>query len=334
MSLTKKMIMEQSRRGAHNHNARRALPLKRNNVSTARVSSSGSRSGKKKRSKTNRLLPVLKKLQLKERGMWVKKQLYVKPGMSKVYVMVSSDKRAHFQQLSKKSVWFHKSPSPRISSSLLGGGSKYNVIKKERASPPLKMIGVVPVVFTGPGKYGDFMWMKDQPEYKKSLFLYNDNVQAFDSGTFFAGGGNAAIRPLKKIGRAFGIPTGDRCGFESLESNNNKEYLEYAFHLLVDFIFAWENINGPYDNIFFSSVDAKGSCVGTGIFQVGEDVTRYVADCIWKVPKALYTKRLVNAHLKAGVKFKPTKTDFFFHKPLLDENFFSVYCTSDMLSVI
>jgi hypothetical protein len=50
--------------------------------------------------------------------------------------------------------------------------------------------------------------MLQQKEYEKHFFVYNDNEEAYKSGHFRIGKGNAIIRPYKKIGRAYGIPTG------------------------------------------------------------------------------------------------------------------------------
>ena len=65
-------------------------------------------------------------------------------------------------------------------------------------------IKVVRSTYRGAGVLGDYLWMIDQPEFARALFIFNDNEEQFDAyvageaNGFTAGGGNAAIRPLRK----------------------------------------------------------------------------------------------------------------------------------------
>ena len=79
-------------------------------------------------------------------------------------------------------------------------------------------------VFLESGVDGDFGWMIQQPEFARSLFVFNDNESQFNAfhegkpSGLSAGGGNAIIRPYQgtKPQRAAGIPTGDLGGYSEL----------------------------------------------------------------------------------------------------------------------
>ena len=71
------------------------------------------------------------------------------------------------------------------------------------------MLTLTPSVFVQPGAAGDFSWMIEQPDWRQTLFIFNDNetqsrvfldqvaTGAIDVGSSAcqAGGGNAVIRP-------------------------------------------------------------------------------------------------------------------------------------------
>ena len=135
--------------------------------------------------------------------------------------------------------------------------------------------------YTGSGCVGDFSWMIDRPEYARSLFIFNDNEMqfiAFHTGHeagFTAGGGNAAIRPYQGHSpvRAAGIPTGERSGYQ---------YLDLNVRALVDDAMAHIHrllAGGNYDEVIFS-YDATNDTLGTGIFQVANEVKSYIFECI------------------------------------------------------
>ncbi len=73
---------------------------------------------------------------------------------------------------------------------------------------------LVPTVFSGAGKVGDFGWMIRRPEYARHFFIFNDNEHQYRCNDLTAGLGNAVIRPYKDGNppRAWGIPTGDSRG--------------------------------------------------------------------------------------------------------------------------
>ena len=103
------------------------------------------------------------------------------------------------------------------------------------------MIEVIRSEFQGPGAIGDFGWMINQPEFSKTLFVFNDNEEEFyahhsdGSHSCQPGGGNAIIRPFqcRPEPRAAGVPTGSYAqgvhymGYSSLD-HQVREAIEAA----------------------------------------------------------------------------------------------------------
>ena len=147
------------------------------------------------------------------------------------------------------------------------------------------MIEVMPTMFSGLGKIGDFAWMQIQPEYAKSLFVFNDNEEQFDAflagkaNGFTAGGGNAIARPWRKLTppKSAGIPTGrGNSGYSNLD-NSVKAKIDQALDVI--------NLltgSGEYDRVVFSA-DSSCSKIGTGIFSVSDDVRRYIFRCLMEI---------------------------------------------------
>ena len=136
--------------------------------------------------------------------------------------------------------------------------------------------------FKGGGKAGDFGWMIRQPDYDDALFIFNDNEEEFRahqrhgpaSGRCHAGGGNAAIRPsqCQLPQRAAGIPTGvDGQGYRRLD-DHVRGVIDDALQAIRDLV-----ATGRYGRIIYSADNAAGD-LGTGIFQVSDDVKRYIVD--------------------------------------------------------
>ena len=131
--------------------------------------------------------------------------------------------------------------------------------------------------FVGPRQEGDFSWMIERPEYARSLFIFNDNEMqfiAFHTGHeagFTAGGGNAAIRPYQGHSpiRAAGIPTGEKSGYQNLDLNVRALVDDAMAH--IQRLLA----TGNYDQVIFS-YDAANDTLGTGIFDVADEVKSYI----------------------------------------------------------
>ena len=98
-------------------------------------------------------------------------------------------------------------------------------------------------VFKDRGVDGDFGWMIQQPQFARSLFVFNDNESQFlafhegEPSGLSAGGGNAIIRPYQesKPQRAAGVPTGDHGGYSEL-SPQIKQTIDRAIEYIKDYI--------------------------------------------------------------------------------------------------
>jgi hypothetical protein len=141
--------------------------------------------------------------------------------------------------------------------------------------------------FKGGGKAGDFGWMIRQPDYDDALFIFNDNEAEFrahqdhgmGSGRCHAGGGNAGIRPFQcqVPQRAAGIPTGaDGQGYQRLD-DHVRGVIDDALLAIRDLV-----ATGRYGRIIYSAENAAGD-LGTGIFQVSDDVKRYIVEGLRKL---------------------------------------------------
>jgi hypothetical protein len=139
-------------------------------------------------------------------------------------------------------------------------------------------ISVIRSIYRGPGALGDYLWMINQPEFARALFVFNDNEEQFDAYLageafgFDAGGGNAAIRPLRKLlpPRAAGIPTGkNRRGYSALDTAT-KTKIDAAL-AVVDALLK----TGDYDQVVVSR-DKDSETLGTGTFKVALEVRDYI----------------------------------------------------------
>lgn len=142
-------------------------------------------------------------------------------------------------------------------------------------------IQIMPLIYKGPNRIGDFSWMIQRPEYKDVLFLFNDNQEQFiafinrNPGACSAGNGNAAIRPYQcsKFPRAAGIPTGSLgVGYQTLEQANPfiDDAILYIRRLLK---------TGRYKKIAYSA-DADGRSLGVSIYSPVDSVKEYIVNQI------------------------------------------------------
>ena len=134
-------------------------------------------------------------------------------------------------------------------------------------------------VFQGGGCDGDFGWMIKQPEFARSLFIFNDNETQFEDfhhgrlGGLSAGGGNAIIRSYQgtKPQRAAGIPTGDHGGYSELSPQviqTIDRAIQYIRALLQ---------SGDCDEVIFS-YDSNNNTLGTVIFKPHASVKKHIYD--------------------------------------------------------
>ena len=137
---------------------------------------------------------------------------------------------------------------------------------------------VIPVVFSGKDKYGDFNWMIKQPTYNDAIFLFNENVESFYNGYSKGGMGNAIIRPYRYTSpiKAMPIPTGYinfndegwKGGFRRLDKRT-KQIIDDAFELIYQLI-----RDRKIKKVFYSA-EPDGR-LGTSIFHVNEKVIDYI----------------------------------------------------------
>jgi len=140
---------------------------------------------------------------------------------------------------------------------------------------------VIKSQYSGPRQNGDFSWMIGRPEFARALFIFNDNEAqfiAFQTGHasgLSAGGGNAAIRPYQGHSpiRAAGIPTGNHGGYQKLDKNVRALVDDAIAH--IQRLLA----TGNYDQVIFS-YDAQNETLGTGIFNVADEVKNYIYESI------------------------------------------------------
>lgn len=146
------------------------------------------------------------------------------------------------------------------------------------------MTTVIKSTFTGPGRDGDFAWMVLQPQFARTLFIFNDNEEEFlqhladGEHQCTTGGGNAIIRPLQctEEPRAAGVPTGSfrlgphHLGYSSLD-DHVREMVERAIARISELL-----ATGRYDALAFSW-DPQ-TRLGGHIFQTAQIVRDYIVD--------------------------------------------------------
>ena len=142
------------------------------------------------------------------------------------------------------------------------------------------LVQIIGAVFSGRGQVGDFAWMITQQEFGDSLFVFNDNEVQFRAfradpsggAGCSPGGGNAVIRPYRcqHPPRAAGVPTGDSAGYSRLDPHA-RGIIDEALSVIADLL-----ATGQYRRLFYSADARDPDLLGTGIFDVGEDVRRHV----------------------------------------------------------
>jgi hypothetical protein len=121
---------------------------------------------------------------------------------------------------------------------------------------------------------GDFDWMIQRPNYKNSLFIFNDNEEHHMS--IRRGAGNAVIRPYNRYNPniinplSAGIPTGTikGGGYDFLTSDVQK-IIDDAIGEIIELIKSHN-----YDSIYYSV--GPDNELGTGLFKVNKNVIEYI----------------------------------------------------------
>ena len=155
-----------------------------------------------------------------------------------------------------------------------------SLLSSEAEGVSLPTVQVLGSIYTGPNQIGDFCWMIEQSEYQDTLFIFNDNEEQFlahqqDPDSLLGcakGNGNAVIRPYQcqLPPRAAGIPSGRQGqGYGSLTPSHQR-LIDQALRVIRSLI-----ATGHYQRLIYSA-DPQGQSLGTGIFQVGEDVKAYI----------------------------------------------------------
>lgn len=134
-------------------------------------------------------------------------------------------------------------------------------------------IQIIGIKFVRPNQYGDFNWMCKQEEFKKSLFIFNDNTEYHNTNK--TGTGNAIMRKYNKYSNlnvplSAGIPTGSLYlgGFDSLDLQV-KKIIDDSIDEIIELI---QHFN--YTHIYYSA-ELTGE-LGTSIFKVDEQVIKYI----------------------------------------------------------
>ena len=150
-------------------------------------------------------------------------------------------------------------------------------------------VEVIPVVFSGKGKPGDYAWMRSQSGYERAFFVFNDNEEQFlahqenpnGAEGCAPGGGNAAVRPwqCETPPRSAGVPTGT-------DANGGYQDLTPTVKAIIDravAVIEYRVRQYSFDAIIYSTCIKRSSLnctldddLGTGIFAPGEDVRRYI----------------------------------------------------------
>jgi len=140
---------------------------------------------------------------------------------------------------------------------------------------------IIGTVYKDNNEYGDFEWMIRQTKYNDALFLFNDNMEHhMDSNE---GAGNACIRKYNRFSsfhkypRSAGIITGSlrNGGFAELDKST-KNLIDINFEEIKYLIKKF-----GYKRIFYSR-DKKSKKLGTCIFDVDDDVLKYITKKIYR----------------------------------------------------
>lgn len=162
-----------------------------------------------------------------------------------------------------------------------------------------RKISIYGTIFSVPGKLGDFEWMINQPEYRNSLFIFNDNIVHHNSSR--KGAGNAVIRPYNKYGftklglskpLSAGIPTGTSVQSNGFQDLNEPIVLPNGLQTTVKIVID-NSINEikkllhkyKYDAIYYSASNSTDATIGASIFAPSVNVKEYITKKIHSLGK-------------------------------------------------
>lgn len=128
----------------------------------------------------------------------------------------------------------------------------------------------------------DFENLMNNEQFKNSLFIFNDNQS--DHYSCKKGLGNAKMRIYNKYShyeypKSAGIPTGYyRHGYSTI--NESREDIDNSFNEIIELL-----LTEKYDSIVYSIHDYTNPLIGTGIFDVGIEVRKYITKRILEFSK-------------------------------------------------
>ena len=149
-------------------------------------------------------------------------------------------------------------------------------------------VNIVGTKFTKPNWFGDFKHMiieNISQNNHESLYIYNDNEECQNNKSYGGGKGNAIIRKFncynpdyKNKPYSIGVPTGTlKSGGYTELNDNSKKYIDYIIQEIKKLL----NLH-KYKYVYYSIDDISGN-IGTYIFEVNDDVIKYITREIHKI---------------------------------------------------
>ena len=154
-------------------------------------------------------------------------------------------------------------------------------------SLPQLSIKLVPSVYKGSKKPGDFKWEIENGS-KNTLYIFNDDVKQHKTSRSTPG--NAVIRNYNKYGKhkpplSAGIstgwkPGGKQYGFKVLDTEV-KQIIDSEIEEIKTLV-----QTGNYQFIKYSADPKDLSMVGIKLFDVGDDVRRYIVSQLQQISQS------------------------------------------------
>ena len=151
------------------------------------------------------------------------------------------------------------------------------------------MVVIVPIHYNHKTQEGCFKTMLEQQQTTDAIIVFNDNVlDHLDWDDSTPGAGSAKIRPYawqynqNETPRVVGLPTGFSSaskGFKTLD-RDAKEAIDATIQRLVVFCRKHPSIR----RIIYAADKNNDKMLGTGIFEVDEQVLKYISTMLWKIP--------------------------------------------------